>query len=183
MSVSEPMTERELVEVWSAGASRPMWTRVLEQAHEDGKRENAAVARAALDELPHPLVALEANADLVAQLTGCRWYVIQSAIESGSSWEEVAQALHLTVDETRQAYTEAIERQEHYLDGLHDTARARAVLDTEHPAAASGADDGAAPETAAPAEATATVLPLAEKDSPRDVDHSATDDDTGGDHA
>lgn len=172
--MTEPMTERELAQVWSTGASRPMWTRVLEQAIEDGNRDNAAVARNALDGLPHPLVALEANADLVQQLTSCRWYVIQSAREAGSSWEEIAEALHTTVDDARQAYTEAIERQERYCEGLHDVARARAALDDSpvHFAADPPADE-------APA-ATGTVIQLAKKDT-REGDVHSADDTSGGD--
>lgn len=170
-----PMTERELAEVWSTGASRPMWTRVLERAIEDGDRDSVAVARNALDALPQPLVTLEANADLVQQLTGCRWYVVMSAHEAGSSWEEIAEALHTTVEDARAAYLEAIEQQERYCDGLHDVARARAALDDD-PVFFSV--DPATPEST---DATATVLQLAEKDTREGDVHSANEGDGGDD--
>ncbi|MEW2631820.1 hypothetical protein AB0903_09205 [Streptomyces sp. NPDC048389] len=165
-----PMSERQLVEVWSDGASRGMWTRVLEAAAAEGNDGNIAVAKRELETLPHPLVALEANADLVQQLTGCRWQVIWSAIEGGSSWEDVADALHTTVDEARASYTASLEQQEKY-GLLRDQARARAVLDAGTTTAAVVTEDGAGSDR--PALTPVTVLPLAEKDTLRGDVHSA----------
>jgi hypothetical protein len=164
-----PMGERELADVWSNGASRGMWTRVLEEAVEAGRPADASIARDELDRLPHPLVALEANADLVRQLTGCRWYVMQSALEGGSSWEDVADALHLSVADARAYYLDAIEKQERHVPDLHNgarAARARAVLDAGTTATRTITEDG----QDVPAVA---VLPLAEKDTREGDVHSA----------
>jgi hypothetical protein len=169
------MDERELAEVWSNGASRDMWTRVLEKATAEGNTGSIAVAKRELETLPHPLVALEANADLVQQLIGCRWQVIRSAIEGGSSWEDVADALHITVDEARAVYTASLEQQERY-GLLRDPARAHAVLDAGTTAAAVVAEDGGTQELPA----LVTALPLTEKDTRKGDVHSADAQSGGG---
>jgi hypothetical protein len=117
--------ERELLAVWNLVHERGTWAGILR------KDPDNAVARGALDQLPEagPLEALAANARLVDLLTGRRWYVMRDAREAGTTWSEIGQALGMTRQGAQDYYRRAITKQEQYVGGLHDAARARAVVD------------------------------------------------------
>ncbi|WP_049568239.1 hypothetical protein [Streptomyces sp. SBT349] len=125
--MNELLNERELLATWSQGAGRDLWLKVLANPHTDA---GAGLARRELADCPSSLEALTANAALVAHLIGCRWYVMRDAIEAGATWQQVADTLHLTVPEALNYYRAAIAEQERHDVPGHDTARARAVLDS-----------------------------------------------------
>ncbi|NMR32065.1 hypothetical protein [Crystallibacter degradans] len=120
-----PPDLREYIKTWDAYGARHMWNRVLELGGD------AAVARAALEELPEvdALEALAANAAAVNLLVGRRWYIMQEAREAGATWEAIGKALGITKQGAQDYYRRQIENQEKYVADLHDAARARAALD------------------------------------------------------
>lgn len=128
--VSEP-TEAELLQTWDRGASRGTWRPVIDRAHANGDPTTAAYFQQKLEALPTSLQALAANTALVRKLTGQQWFVIRDAREMGASWESIATALDLTVDDTIAYYQQAIAAQEKYCAPWHDTTRSRAVLPAE----------------------------------------------------
>lgn len=117
--------ERELLAVWNLAHERGTWEGILR------KDPDNAVAQGALEQLPvaGPLEALAANARLVDLLTGRRWYVMRDAREAGATWSEIGQALGMTKQGAADWYRRAIAKQEQYVGDLHDTARARAVVE------------------------------------------------------
>jgi hypothetical protein len=93
--------------------------------------EGGEVAERALNELPDvsALDALEANRQLVELLIGRRWYVMRAAREAGASWSEIGAALGMSKQGAQDWYRRKIADQERYVGDLHDSTRARAVLD------------------------------------------------------
>ena len=115
----------DLLNVWAASVARDHWHDVLRE------HPGNPVATEALEQLPNvsPLQALRANARLVGLLVGRRSYVMRAAREAGATWSEIGQALGMTKQGAADWYRRAIVKQEQYIGGLHDTARARAVVD------------------------------------------------------
>ena len=115
---------------WDAWGERQLWRKVQVKP---AKPESAALAEKKLAELEGAtaLDALAANAKLVAFMTGWRWLAIKSAREDGATWEQIGEALGTTKQGAQVAYRRAIEAQEKYAPDFHDTAAARAVLDTD----------------------------------------------------
>lgn len=120
-----PRGEAELLAVWRQACARPMWQRVAA-----GEGDGRELAGAELAALPAPLDALGANAELVSQLTGRRWYVIRDAVETGATWPQVAAALGTSPAELRAWYRQKIAAQAEHVPG-HDALRAAAVLDAD----------------------------------------------------
>jgi hypothetical protein len=124
------MDEHELWRTWDTCMSRLTWMDVLRQADSEHTQR---VAQRTLDQLPGvtALEALAANARLVELLVGRRWCVIQAAREAGAGWEDIGASLGLTIGDVKDWYTDAIAHREQYVAGIHDTPRARAVLNGE----------------------------------------------------
>lgn len=119
--------EAKLLERWQSYAMR----KLLEQARESANNDHDLdAATAALARIPHTtaLEALQANRDLVAMLTGRRWYVMRDARESGASWPEVATAVGMSRQGAYDWYRRKIREQEDHVPEYHDAERARAAL-------------------------------------------------------
>lgn len=127
-------SERELTWVWDVYHQRQLWQRVIaENAGADGNPDRLARAHRSLTELPDVTAtqALEANAMLVDLLVGRRWYVMRDAREAQASWTEIGDALGISRQGAYDFHRRAVEDQEKYAAGLHDSQRARAAMDDQ----------------------------------------------------
>ena len=117
----------EHLTVWYTYGQRATWARVIAQGG------NEATALRALAELPaaSALDALKANRNAVDLLVGRRWYVMEEAREAGATWEAIGDALGITKQGAQDYYRRQIEKQETFVSGLHDAARAHAALDED----------------------------------------------------
>ena len=115
----------EYIGVWSTYQQRAVWGRVI------ARGGNEDIALQALSELPEAsaLDALKANRAAVDLLVGRRWHVMEEAREAGATWEAIGDALGITKQGAQDYYRRQIEKQETFMSGLHDGARARAALD------------------------------------------------------
>jgi hypothetical protein len=111
---------------WDAWGERQTWRRA---AANSVKPEPKAIAERELSRLESAtaLDALAANVELVKLMTGWRWTAVKSAREDGATWEQIGEVLGTSKQGAQLAYKRAIEAQEKYVPGFHDTAAARAV--------------------------------------------------------
>lgn len=127
-------SERELTRVWDVYHERQMWQQVIaKNAGTDGNPDRLVTAHRVLTELPDVTAtqALAANARLVDLLVGRRWYVMRDAREANTSWTEIGDALGISRQGAYDFYRRAVEDQERYAAGLHDSQRARAAMDDQ----------------------------------------------------
>jgi len=137
--VEKALQEGDEHDLWTAhqlSDEHAVWERAVERSQAvDAGTERAGTAQSFLDRLP-PMTALQglsATGRLVDLLVGRRWIDMQRAREKGASWTEIGQALSMTKQGAHDWYRRAIADRERHLPDLHDTARARAVLDdSEH---------------------------------------------------
>lgn len=116
---------RDLLATWENWSARDTLTRALDTATTEHDRE---VLRRGLHTTPDvdPLDALRAGSELVALLRGWQWQAIYAARRAGSSWEQIATALDVTVGQARADYLTAVEAQERH--GISDVTAYRQVL-------------------------------------------------------
>lgn len=118
----------DLLRIWSTFGLRRTWQEAIDRAGDPaacellGQDLDGWAAVTALE-------ALRASRLLVDRLNGRRWYVMRDAREAGASWAEIGDAAGVSRQAAQQWYRQAIEAQEQHVGEMHDTFRARAVLD------------------------------------------------------
>lgn len=114
---------RELLATWENWNSRTTLVNTLLRGHGDDARDKIDHA---IDKVPevHPLDALRANSELVRLLSGWQWQAVYDARWRGHTWPQIADALGVTVEQTRASYGEVIDRQERLLGCDVDLYRA-----------------------------------------------------------
>jgi hypothetical protein len=123
-------------EAWQAWSAADTWRQVLQRARQQGNTETVALLeqRPELLEGPDPLQALWANREVTEALVGWRWHAMRHARQQGHSWQEIATAVGLEVEQARQFYAAAVAGQRELAErdpqvGRYDPAWAELLAD------------------------------------------------------
>jgi hypothetical protein len=135
-------------DTWDAWSLADSMRQALRRAREQGATDTVARIEQHPEwtKGPGPLEALDANRELVDDLTGWRWQAIRDAREQGHGWGEIARTLRQSADQARVFYLDKVDAQRRLAQEIPELGYDPHWLELAEPNDADRAADRPAPQ-------------------------------------
>ena len=135
-------------ETWNAWSMADTMRQALQRAREQNDHDTLATFQRYPEwtKGPGPLEALDANRELVDDLTGWRWLAIRDACQQGHGWAEIGRTLRQSGEQAKAFYLDRVHGQRQLAQELPHLGYDPGWLELAEPNAADRAADRPAPQ-------------------------------------